>query len=93
MQDQSTPRLKFRLILLGIICAILLLPASNSQSVPFISKEAELAMGRGADKDVIAQYGIYNNKPLQLYINQIGQTLVANLSDREFDRYFFQDCR
>ena len=90
MQDQSKPRLKFRLILLAVICAILLLPVSNSQSVPFISKEAELAMGRGADKDVIAQYGIYNNKPLQLYINQIGQTLVANLSDREFDRYFFK---
>ncbi len=90
MQNKSTPRLKFRLILLGVICAILLLPASNSQSVPFISKEAELAMGRGADRDVIAQYGIYNNKPLQLYVNQIGQALVANLSDREFDRYFFK---
>ena len=50
----------------------------------------DLSMGRGADRDVISQYGIYPNKPLQLYVNRIGQKLVSNLSDPEFDHYFFK---
>lgn len=90
MQSYLKSNLRSRLILLGIICGILLLPVSSAFTVPFIDKEMELAMGKGADLDVINQYGIYNNKPLQLYVNQIGQSLVSNLSDKEFDRFFFK---
>ena len=47
-------------------------------------------MGQKADKEVIAQYGLYPDKSLQLYVNNIGQKLVLNLSDREFNKYFFK---
>ncbi len=47
-------------------------------------------MGKGADKQVVQQYGIYQDKPLQLYVNQVGQKLVSNLSDKIFRRYFFK---
>jgi predicted Zn-dependent protease len=67
----------------------LLLP-SICLSVPFIDKETELAMGQQADKEIIAQYGLYSDKNLQLYVNEIGQKLVSKLSDKEFNKYFFK---
>ena len=84
----TRPRL--RRLLTGVLFTVLLLPAANVFSVPFINKAMDLSMGRGADKDVIAQYGIYTNKPLQLYVNRIGQKLVSHLSDPEFDHFFFK---
>lgn len=59
-------------------------------AVPFISEANELAMGQGADKQVIAQYGLYDDKPLQLYVNRIGQKLVSNLADPIFRKFFFK---
>ena len=47
-------------------------------------------MGQEADKEVIAQFGLYDDKNLQLYVNEIGQKLVSNLSDKEFSKYFFK---
>ena len=47
-------------------------------------------MGQEADKEVIAQFGLYSDKTLQLYVNNIGQVLVSNLSDKEFKKYFFK---
>jgi predicted Zn-dependent protease len=47
-------------------------------------------MGQQADKEVVAQFGLYDDKSLQLYVNEIGQKLVSNLSDKEFNKYFFK---
>jgi predicted Zn-dependent protease len=62
----------------------------NSYSVPFIDQEAELAMGREADKQISQQYGIYQDKELQIYVNRIGQRLVSQLSDKVFPSYHFR---
>lgn len=59
-------------------------------SFTFISEETELAMGKGADRQVVAQYGLYQDKPLQLYVNRVGQKLVSKLSDKVFSKYFFK---
>jgi predicted Zn-dependent protease len=67
-----------------------LLHPSLSLAVPFIDKDTELAMGQEADKQVIAQFGLYSDKSLQLYVNGIGQKLVSTLSDKEFNKYFFK---
>jgi len=69
---------------------IFLLHPLLSFSVPFISKGTELAMGQQADKEIVAQFGLYGDKSLQLYVNEIGQKLVSNLSDKEFSKYFFK---
>ena len=61
-----------------------------SHALNLISKETELSMGRGADKQVSKQYGIYQDKTLQLYINEVGQDLVNHLSDQVFSRFFFK---
>jgi predicted Zn-dependent protease len=72
-----------------LILLILFLPL-DTHSVPFISQETEIAMGKGADEQIIRQYGIYQNKELQLYVNRIGQNLVSQLSDKVFSRYYFR---
>jgi predicted Zn-dependent protease len=81
--------LLIRFILLFAGCIYLCNP-SPSLAVPFIGKDTELAMGQEADKEVIAQFGLYTDKNLQLYVNAIGQKLVDQLSDKEFNKYFFK---
>jgi predicted Zn-dependent protease len=63
---------------------------SSSHAVPFISKKKEIEIGQSGNKQIILQYGIYQDKPLQLYINKIGQNLVSKLTNREFKRFYFQ---
>ena len=60
------------------------------KSVPFISLETEIAMGKAADVSIIQQFGIYQDKTLQLYVNEIGQNLVSKLSDKIFSKYYFR---
>ena len=47
-------------------------------------------MGKGADEQISKQYGIYQDKELQIYVNRIGQNLVSQLSDKVFPRYYFR---
>jgi|GEM_PF-396269 len=82
-------------ILISISLAVMGFAASflldeNVQAVPFISEETELSLGREADPSIIQQYGLYQDKKLQLYVNEIGQKLVSHLSDRVFHKYFFR---
>jgi len=49
-----------------------------------------MAMGKGADEQISRQYGIYQDKELQIYVNRIGQNLVSRLSDKVFPRYYFR---
>ncbi|CAI2718378.1 M48 family metallopeptidase [Nitrospina watsonii] len=75
------------LFVLSLFC---LAPAGPAFAVPFIDKETEISMGQKADVQVVAQYGLYQDKELQLYVNELGQKLVGNLSNPEFSRYFFK---
>ena len=72
-----------------LVLLVLFSPAI-SHSVPFISKKTEMAMGKGADEQISKQYGIYQDKELQIYVNRIGQKLVSQLSDKVFPRYYFR---
>jgi predicted Zn-dependent protease len=87
MPNSSKKVLIFFLPLLLLL--VLFLPL-DTHSVPFISQETEIAMGKGADAQISQQYGIYQNKELQLYVNRIGQNLVSQLSDKVFPRYYFR---
>jgi predicted Zn-dependent protease len=80
---------KFLVICLPLFLLVLFLPL-DTHSIPFISQETEIAMGKGADEQITRQYGIYQNKELQLYVNRIGQNLVSQLSDKVFPRYYFR---
>ncbi len=69
---------------------VVLFQPVNAFCVPFISLETELAMGKGADQQITRQYGIYQDKELQIYVNEIGQNLISQLSDKVFSRYHFR---
>jgi predicted Zn-dependent protease len=81
---------KFLIVFLPLLFLLVLFLPLETHSVPFISQETEIAMGKGADKEITRQYGIYQNKELQLYVNRIGQNLVSQLSDKVFPRFFFE---
>lgn len=75
---------------LSIFFFILNIFVTPVYSVPFISKDKEITMGRSADKDVIKQFGIYQDKSLQVYINNIGQKLVSKLNNKVFSNFYFK---
>ncbi len=81
---------KFLIFFLPFLILLVLILPLDTHSVPFISQETEIAMGKGADAQISQQYGIYQNKELQLYVNRIGQNLVSQLSDKVFPRYYFR---
>ena len=64
--------------------------SSPVYSVPFISKKKEIEIGRSGDKQIVFQFGIYQDKSLQLYVNTIGQKLVSKLSNKEFRKFHFK---
>ena len=80
----------FLVIVLPLLLLLALFLPLETYSVPFISEETEIAMGKGADEQISLQYGIYQNKELQLYVNNIGQNLVSKLADKVFPRYYFR---
>ena len=80
----------FLIVFLPLLFLLVLFLPLETHSVPFISQETEIAMGKGADEQINRQYGIYQNKELQLYVNRIGQNLVSQLSDKVFPRFFFR---
>ena len=60
------------------------------QSIPFVTLETEMVMGKEADRAIIKQFGIYQDKSLQIYVNSIGQKLVSQLSDKVFPKFYFR---
>ncbi|QJX46971.1 M48 family metalloprotease [Hymenobacter taeanensis] len=68
----------------GLGTALLLLhsgcstnPVSGKREVSLVSEEQELAMGKEADPQVIAQYGLYENEALQRFVQEKGKQMGA----------------
>ena len=52
-------------------------PVTGKRQVALISEEQEVAMGREADPAIVAQYGLYEDKDLQAFINEKGKQMGA----------------
>ena len=52
-------------------------PVSGKRQVVLMSEEQELAMGREADPQIIAQFGLYEDARLQKFITDKGQAMAA----------------
>ena len=50
---------KLLIIFLPLLFLLVLFLPLETHSVPFISQETEIAMGKGADEQITRQYGIY----------------------------------
>ncbi|MDB5119954.1 MAG: peptidase [Sphingobacteriales bacterium] len=54
-----------------------------------MSEAQEIAMGKDADPQIVAQYGLYENKALQAFINEKGKSMAA-ISHRPNLNYEFK---
>jgi predicted Zn-dependent protease len=52
-------------------------PVTGKSQVVLMSEAQEIAMGKEADPQIVAQYGLYDNKALQDFLNQKGKQLAA----------------
>ncbi len=52
-------------------------PVTGKKQVVFMSETQEIALGQEADPQIIAQYGLYENKELQDFINEKGKAMAA----------------
>src|SRR5215207_11617967 len=53
-------------------------PATGKSQLAFVGEEKEIAMGREADKRVVAQLGLYPAQQVQEYVNRLGQKIAAD---------------
>jgi len=61
-------------ILAVIACAIN--PVSGKRELMFFSEKQEIAMGQETDQQIRQQFGIYESKGLNEYVNGVGQKMV-----------------
>jgi predicted Zn-dependent protease len=79
----------FNAILVLCICSCATNPVSKKKQVVFMSEAQELAMGKEADPQIIAQYGLYENQAIQDFINEKGKQMAA-ISHRPKIEYNFR---
>src|SRR5512136_880446 len=53
-------------------------PVTGKRQLALISEPQEIAMGREADKEVVASIGLYPDEPMQRYIQALGARIAAN---------------
>ena len=51
-------------------------PATGEQDIVLMSEQEEIALGRQAHQEVLKQYGVYEDKSLQQYVQSVGNKLA-----------------
>ncbi len=64
-------------------------PVTGKKQIVLMSEAQEIAMGKEADPQIIAQYGLYEDKNLQDFITQKGKAMAA-ISHRPNLQYEFK---
>ncbi len=52
-------------------------PATGKKQLMLVSEAQEIAMGKEADQEAVAAYGLYPDEKIQAYVNALGQRLAA----------------
>src|SRR5690606_40917075 len=76
-------------ILLIFLSACARNPVTGKRQLVLMSEKQEIAMGQEADPQIVAAYGLYEDKALQEFINQKGQEM-ARISHRNQLDYTFR---
>ena len=84
-----------RYIVIGCLAASVALfdmcavnPVTGKKQVVLMSEAQEIEMGKSADPEIIAQYGLYEDKTLQDFINQKGKEMAAVSHRPNLDYHF-----
>ena len=67
----------YALLLSAVFSSCATNPVSKKKQLVFMSEEQEIAMGKEADPQIIAQFGLYDDKDLQEFITAKGKEMVA----------------
>lgn len=60
-----------------IFAACAVNPATGKYQIAMIGEQQEIELGRDADRQVVATYGLVDDDDLQAYVDRIGQRLAA----------------
>ncbi|HSG49888.1 MAG TPA: hypothetical protein VLA43_18840, partial [Longimicrobiales bacterium] len=70
-----SPRLLIPLAVVVAACAVN--PATGRRELSLVSEGQEIAMGREADPQIVAQMGLYPDSSVQRYVRELGLSLAA----------------
>lgn len=87
MKNHLLPLCLATAIFLSSACAVN--PVTGKKQIVLITEAQEIAMGADADPQIIAEYGLYENKILQEFITQKGKEMAA-ISHRPDLKYEFK---
>jgi predicted Zn-dependent protease len=76
---KKNKRAFYWLVLLALVLTVLscaVNPVSGKKELMLFSEKQEIAMGQETDQQIRQQFGIYESKGLQDYINGVGQKMV-----------------
>ena len=76
----------FLLVLIAIACAVN--PVSGKKELMLFSEKQEIAMGQETDQSIRQQFGIYEDKALNEYVNGIGQSMVPQSHRPNLEHHF-----
>jgi predicted Zn-dependent protease len=76
------------LLLSGLLSGCSYNQATGGSQFNIVSEKEEIKIGRESDKVIRAEYGVYRNKKLQQYVNNIGQRLAKNSGRSNIPYYF-----
>jgi predicted Zn-dependent protease len=79
MKQPAMPSLWLCSVMLGLlsVAACAMNPVTGKRQLALISEGQEIAMGRAADKDVVASIGLYPDEEMQRYIQDLGARIAA----------------
>jgi predicted Zn-dependent protease len=81
-------RFLFISLILSLLAGCAQNPVTGSNDFVMMSEKQEVAIGRQSDEQVKKQYKVYGSKPLQDYVNSVGQR-IAKQSHRPNLQYHF----
>lgn len=79
----------FSLVAASLIHGCAKNPVTGKKEVVLMSEEQEIAMGKEADPQIVAEFGLYEDKAMQDYLNTLGQK-IAKVSHRNNLNYTFR---
>jgi predicted Zn-dependent protease len=71
------PSLATAAVAAAVVVACATNPATGRRQLMLVSEAQEIAMGKGADQEIVAAYGLYPDETVQAYVDRLGQGLAA----------------
>ena len=88
IKNKRAFRIVLALVAMLAIIACAVNPVSGKKELMLFSEKQEIAMGQETDQQIRQQFGIYEDKALNEYVNRIGQSMVPNSHRPNLKHYF-----